>query len=54
MRIRVISCVEPSFWYADRIGEEFEVTHIIQRWGYAVGKRGSWTLVINFSDAEVI
>ena len=25
MRVKIISCLKPQFWYSDRVGEEFEV-----------------------------
>lgn len=50
MKVKIISCQKPSFWYADKIGNEFYVTDHDYR-NYKVTPNGHY---IRIYDCEIL
>lgn len=54
MKIRIIKAGMDTYWYADKIGEVFDVLGQVDEWGYAVDHGGNGTYMVDYEDAEVI
>lgn len=55
MKIRITKSAMDTYWYADKIGEVFEVLGEVDEWGYVVAVYGGQgTFMVDYDDAEVV
>lgn len=56
MRIKIVKCTDPSYWYAKRIGEVFEVQYITKEYGDAVywcREGGAWNCINKVKPEDI-
>lgn len=54
MKIRIIKCDEPIAWYADKVGEVYEVSFERGNCYYIDNQIDSMSMYVEKQDAEVV
>jgi hypothetical protein len=54
MKIRIVKAGQPTYWYADRIGEEFEVLSLMRRYRVKLNRPYVGHYFVNKEDCEEV